>query len=108
MVKKSSRKKQARKYFVKKDDGIFVVNDSFFDQINSRAVALSLAIRTWYQLQDQLRADAVDGENTFIGNMKITTGLERSLAELDKRHPYLLLEVRSVERRYQGRRIYNC
>jgi hypothetical protein len=108
MVKKSGSSSRAKKYFVKQEDGIFVVNETFFEQIKSRSVALGLAMRTWHQLHDQLRVDAVDGENTFIGNMKVITGLERSLVELDKRHPYLLLEVRSIERRHNGMRTYTC
>ncbi len=108
MDKKTSRKKQAKKYFVKRNDGIFVVNDAFFDQIDSRSMALAIAVLTWDQLRDQLYDDAVSGENTFIGNMKITTGLERALAELDRRFPYLLHQIGNIERRHQGRRVYSC
>lgn len=108
MDKKTSRKKPAKKYFVKRNDGIFVANDQFFDHIDSRHMALGIAVLTWNQLHEQLREDATRDENTFIGNMKITTGLERTLVELDRRFPFLLREVRDVERRHQGRRVYSC
>ena len=107
-VKKKSRKKQAKKFFVKEEDGIFVVKEPFFEQIPSRAVAIGIALRTWHQLRDQLCTDAIDDENTFIGNMLVTTGLERTLVELDRRFPFLLREIRSVERRHEGRRVYSC
>jgi hypothetical protein len=44
-MEKQSKSKR-KKFFVKEDDGIFVVYDEFFDDIESRIEALVIAIRT--------------------------------------------------------------
>lgn len=102
------RKTQNKRYFVKEDDGIFIVKDEFFKAIESRAEALVVCMRTYFELQKRLKEDAVDGDVSYIGNMKVTTGLERSLNELNRLYPGLLDELRSVDRRYEGTTIYKC
>ena len=87
---------------------MFVVKSVYFDSIDTRVEAMVIGIRTLGELERQLTEDAVEGQNAFIGNMKVTTGLERSLAELDLKFPRLLQEIRGTERRHEGRRMYRC
>ena len=101
-------KKRSKKYFVKEEDGIFVVKDDFFEAIESRTEALCIAMRTFYMLQKQMMEDAIEGEDSYIGNMKVVNGLERSLAKLDEMFPCLLDEFRLVDRRNEGTRIIYC
>jgi hypothetical protein len=108
MSSKNSVDSKRRKFFVKEEDGVFVVKSVYFDSIDSRIEAIVIGIRTLAELERQLVEDAVEGQNAFIGNMKVTTGLERSLAELDFRFPRLLREIRGTERRFAGRRMYRC
>lgn len=90
---------------MKENNGVFVVKDKYFDSIKSRIEAAALASRTFFELQRQLTEDAMDNSNSFIGSIKVTTGLERTLEELNNRFPYLLDEFRGIERRYNGKRV---
>lgn len=104
-----SSKCSDKKYFVKEDNGIFVVKSTYFDAIKSRTEAIAMALRTLFELRRQLQEDALDNSNSFIGAMKVTTGLDRTLSELDCRFPLLLSEIKSVERRTNGTRVsFNC
>ena len=101
-------KRHSKKYFVKEEDGIFVVKEEFFQAIESRTEALCIAMRTFHMLQKQLMEDAIEGEDSYIGNMKVINGLERTLAKLDEMFPCLLAEFRSVDRRNDGIRTIYC
>jgi hypothetical protein len=106
MVKQS--KSSRKKFFVKEDNDVYVVYDKFFDDIDSREEALVIAMRTYGEIHITLQQEAESGEPVFIGNMKIVTGLERSLDELERRWPFLLTELRAVPRRINGRSLSLC
>lgn len=96
-----------KKYFVKEDDGVYVVFDEFFNDIESRSEALVIALRTVGEIHATLQEEA-DGSCLYIGNMKVTTGLQRCLDELDRRWPFLLVEMRSMPRRVNGHVLTVC
>jgi hypothetical protein len=100
MTKQSKSSK--KKFFIKEDDGIYVVHDIFFDDIESREEALVIAMRTYGEIHITLQQEVEAGEPLFIGNMKVTTGLQRCLDELEKRWPFLLKELYAVPRRING------
>ena len=60
-----------------------------------------LAIRAVDEIHTTLKEE-LDGDSMLIGNMKVTTGLQRSLEELNKRWPNLLEQVYSTPRRING------
>lgn len=99
--------KRPRKYFVKEEDGIFTVHAEFFDAIESREEALAIALRCMGEMHATLSEEG-DGVPFFIGNMKVTTGLQRTLDELEERWPFLLTEMRAVPRRINGHIITIC
>ncbi len=105
MAKKS---KSSKKYFVKEDDGVYVVQDQFFDDIESRDEALVIAMRTYGEIHITLQQEVEAGESLFIGNMKVVTGLQRCLDELERRWPFLLTELRAVPRRINGHLLCSC
>lgn len=90
-----------KKFFIKEEEGIYTVDGDFFNDIDSRDEALMLAIRAVDEIHTTLK-DELDGDSMLIGNMKVTTGLQRSLEELDKRWPNLLEQVYSTPRRING------
>jgi hypothetical protein len=92
-----------KKFFVKEEEGIYSVTKEFFDDIENRDEALILALRAVDELHSTLKEEALDGDCMFIGNMKVTTGLQRSLEELDKRWPSLLEQMYSTPRNIDGR-----
>lgn len=96
------RSSTSKKFFVKEEDGIFSVKKEFFDDIESRQEALVIAMRTLGEIQSTLREESRDEGSLFIGNMKITTGLQRTLDELEDRWPFLITEMRAVPRRING------
>lgn len=92
-----------KKFFIKEEEGIYSVTKEFFDDIENRDEALMLALRAVDELHSTLKEEALDGDSMFIGNMKVTTGLQRSLEELDKRWPSLLEQMYSMPRNIDGR-----
>lgn len=85
--------KKHKKYFVKDyEDGISIINDEYFDDIKSWTEALSIGFLCYFEIQKILTDDALsnDDAESFIGNMKVVTGLNRTLQELDFRFPEIL------------------
>jgi hypothetical protein len=102
------RRSPKKKFFVKEEDGIYTVFDQFFDEIESRDEALVVALRIVGEIHDTLKDEALGGGPLFIGNMKVVTGLQRSLDELEKRWPFLMLEMHSTPRRINGHTVQTC
>ena len=103
MVKKSNKK-----YFIKEEDNIYVVYEEFFDEIRNRESALAYYIRTYGEIHSVLKSECKNKEILYIGNMKIITGLQRTLEELEKRWPFLSIEFRAVPRRINGCLLFTC
>ena len=102
------RRSPNKKFFVKEEDGLYTVHERFFDEIESRNEALVIALRIIGELHSTLKDEALGGGPLFVGNMKVTTGLQRSLDELEKRWPFLLIEMRAVPRRVNGNILHVC
>jgi hypothetical protein len=98
-------RKIKKKFFIKDIDGIYTVTEDFFSDIESRDEALILALRAIDEIHTTLKEEVVDGDSIIIGNMKVTTGLQRSLEELDKRWPSLLEQMYSTPRNMDGHKI---
>jgi len=98
----SQRSKSRKKFFVKEEDGIFSVYQDFFDDIESRDEALAIALRTLGEVHSNLLEETEAGHELYIGNMKVSTGLKRTLDELDVRWPGLTQEIFSVPRKING------
>ena len=105
---RQQRSPRKKKFFVKEDDGIYTVTEDFFDEIESREEALVIAMRALGEIHTTLQEEALDGGPMFIGNMKVVTGLERCLNELERRWPFLLIEMRSISRRINGHSVSIC
>jgi hypothetical protein len=101
-------KKHKKKFFIKEEDGIYAVHDEFFNDIESRDEALVLAMLALEEIHTTLREEALGDDTMLIGNMKVTTGLQRSLEELNKRWPSLLEEMYSTPRRIDGHILTIC
>jgi len=106
MAKQSKSSK--KKFFVKEDDGVYAVHDNFFDDIESREEALVIAMRTYGEIHITLQQEAEAGESLYIGNMKVVTGLQRCLDELERRWPFLLIELHAIPRRINGHILCSC
>lgn len=93
-----TKKIKKKKYLIKDTIGIYEGDDSFFDEITSRNHALTIGVLCYHEVYNTLINDAKNDEDSFIGNMKVTTGLNRTLEELNKRYPFLLDEIKSYSR----------
>jgi hypothetical protein len=92
-----------KKFFIKEEEAVYSVTEEFFSDIENRDEALLLAMRALDEIHTTLIEEVVDGDSVMIGNMKVTTGLQRSLEELDKRWPSLLDQMYSSPRNIEGR-----
>ena len=90
-----------KKFFIKEEEGIYTVDSEFFNDIESREEALMIALRAVGEIHATLKEE-LDGDLMLIGSIKVTTGLQRSLEELEKRWPNLLTQLYSVPRRIDG------
>jgi hypothetical protein len=93
-----------KKFFIKEEEGIYCVDGDFFNDIESRDEALMLAIRAVDEIHTTMKEE-LDGSSMLIGSIKVTTGLQRSLEELDKRWPNLLDQLYCESRRINGHSI---
>lgn len=100
--------KKYKKYFVKDNEGLSIIEMKYFDSINSWVEAFSIGVCCYIELQKVLTDDAITGEDSYIGNMKVTTGLERSLQELNERYPQLMVQIHSTSLLIHGTRAIKC
>jgi hypothetical protein len=94
-----------KKFFIKEDDGIYTVTNDFFNDIERRDEALMIAIRIIDEIHITLKEEVLEDDEMLIGSIKVTTGLQRSLDELEKRWPNLLNQMYSTPRRVDGHTI---
>jgi len=92
-----------KKFFIKEQEGVYTVTGEFFNDIETRDEALLLAIRLIDEIHMTLKEEVMDDDSILIGNMKVTTGLQRSLEELERRWPNLLNQLYSTPRNIDGR-----
>lgn len=116
MTKKTSKNQQKqienkprkfKQYFIVLNDELRTIKYEFFDDISLRMDALSLGAAAYRELYKTLKEEAeIDGDSIYVGPMKVVTGLERTLNELDFRFPFLREEIRSLIK--TNKRIINC
>jgi len=92
MTKRKKLHKKYKKYFVKNSTGICVIDYDYFDSVKSWMHAFAIGISCYNEIQNTLMTD-IDDQDSYIGNMKVITGLERSLQELNERYPCLMMEI---------------
>lgn len=95
--------KTKKKFIIKDEGNLYTVPVDYFDDIESRDEALVLALLAIDELHTTLKEEALEDDVIFIRRMKVTTGLQRSLEELNKRWPRLLDQVYSIPRSIEGR-----
>lgn len=96
-----------RKFFIKERGDIRTVFKDYFDTITSRNEALNLAVQVYLEINSTLIEDS-DDEDSYIGNMKVLTGLTRSLTELDNRFPSILEQIHSFPLKLNGKALIKC
>jgi hypothetical protein len=91
-------------YLISTPEGLSVVNEAFFDDINDRIAALTLAKDCFSTIHDTMKFDAINGSESYIGPMKVTRSLDRTIKLLDKKFPFLQKELQKLK--YNGQRLY--
>ena len=99
--------KTYKKYFIRDSDSILIKGTEFFETLNwFKAYAISvLCIQ---QINDTLRDDAINDEDSYVGNMKVTTGLLRSLEEIYFRFPEIKEKIDKEHHKFSGRNVNKC
>lgn len=100
--------KSPKTFHIFEDDSYLTVNVGFFDQIEDRSQALSIAVSQYIQLNKVLLEEALIDDELYVGPMKLTNGLKRTIDELSHRFPFLMEEVFAVNRRFSGQRLACC
>jgi hypothetical protein len=101
-------RKVPKKYFVVDDGQVCSVTEEFFNTLGSRMAALDVGLKCFSAIHSILVDDAINGDDSYIGNMKVTTGLQRTLDKLEERFPCLMRDIQGMERRNEGKRVYVC
>lgn len=101
-------KKKYKSYFIITEKGLSKIDPNYFDSVRSWPHALAIGVSCYVELQKILIEDAINNDTSYVGNMKVTTGLERSLYELNERYPTLLKEIYSTPLFVNGTRICKC
>ena len=100
--------KKSKKFLIRNQGEISQIDISYFDQIKTRTLALAVGVNCFLEIQKVLKDDSLAGSNSYVGNMKVVTGLSRTLDELDKMYPSLITEIRSLDLKTNGQRLYRC
>src|SRR5690606_27577997 len=106
-TKKETKPKVNKKFFIKEDGDIKTVYKEYFEAIASRDEALNLAVQVFLEINATLVEDS-DEEDSYIGNMKVLTGLTRSLSELNSRFPAILEQIHSLDLKLNGKTLFKC
>ncbi len=97
---------ETQDYLILDKGDIFLVKDSFFNTIQTRAAAMGLALEVYFEIQRTLKEEAITQNELFIGEVKVVAAFEQTLHELESRFPFLMYELRSVDRRMDGSRVF--
>lgn len=103
------KNKRNKKYFIKfdKESEVCVIKDDFFSDL-TKTEALCYGLFSFLEIKKTLIEDAVYREDAYIGNMKVTTGLERFLVKIDEIFPDIIKEIKSLESKVDGQVIFKC
>jgi hypothetical protein len=107
-MKKIKKYVTPKTFHIKDAGDICQVKPDFFNEIKDRQEALSFGVEQHLELQRVLMIDAKSVYDLYIGPMKISNGLYRTLEELNHRWPNLLDEIFAVGRRLDGQRLGIC
>lgn len=110
LSKSASRKpKRPKQYFVIFNREIFVVSSEFFDvEVQNYDQALQFGMACYGLLQTSLKDEVIGKKAAKINGIKLTTGLTRSLDELDRRFPFILNVIRSHDVSFHGQKVFKC
>jgi hypothetical protein len=103
----SKKNRRHRKFFIKENDEISVVTPSYFTGL-SKEDAVGIGVQTYLELKRQMVRDFEAGHERRIGSIPVVEGLQRSLAALREKYPFLMKEVFAVERRLYGQRLFQA
>jgi hypothetical protein len=87
--KTASRRK---KYFVVEDEFIYIVHDNYFKNISEKD-AFFLCLEVIKEINNCTKREFDTGMPSFIGSMKIITGLTRTAQTLEKMYPKIISNV---------------
>lgn len=107
-MKKINKVKKYKKYIVMSKDGLSMAGPEYFDSLDSWTKALSVGVSCYAEIQRVLIEDGIDGDDSYVGNMKVTTGLQRSLDEINDRYPSLIDHIHSTSLLVNGTRVFRC
>lgn len=91
-----------KKFFIKEEEGIYSVDRSFFNDIETRQEALGIALRTLGEIHNTMYEEVETGIQ-YIGSIKVIIGLQRCINELNIKWPGLISEIYSVQRKINGK-----
>jgi hypothetical protein len=107
MAKKTKKQYKSPKTFIVKDNEmVYETKIEFFDEIKDRQEAVAFGVEQYIEIQRVLMTDTEN--DLYIGPMKVTTGLQRTIDELNHRFPHLIEEILSTARYVDGLRIGQC
>lgn len=102
------KSKRQKKYLIREDDEMFLVPQEYFEHIKSRAEAANLGVQIYLEIHRALREEALSQEISYVGRTKVITALKSSLKELENRFPLISDEIRAIDRKIDGVRVFKA
>lgn len=91
-ISKPNITKRRKKYFVVEDEFIYIVYDNYFEKLSEK-YAFMLCLEIIKEINNVIKREQYMGMPTYIGNMKIITGLLRSAETIEKMYPKMISNV---------------
>lgn len=89
-------KKNKTKFIVRLNGVVKVVDIDYFATIKNYAEAVCIAMSCYDEFHIRMKLDAIEKCDSFIGRVKISKGLQRTIDELESRFPGVLLPLKGA------------
>lgn len=106
---KKSPKKLTEKtaLFIRNHNGICIVTKNYLKKLSFEQ-AVNLGLNTLTEIRQVLMGDALTNGETYIENIKVTTGLNNTLYQLERNFPKIMKHIESVQPESNNDKIFKC
>lgn len=111
--KPTSEKKSTKKLteknalFIRNHSGICIVTKNYLKKLSFEQ-AVNIGLSTLTEIRQTLMGDALTNGETYIENVKVISGLNNTLHQLERNFPSILKHIHKVEPEFSDVKTFKC